>query len=157
MLSHSLKLALILGLSLMAAMPSLAGTEPAATAADSPQPIHPDSLRWIKPPGFEGIEVAWVLGGEKMAGPYVLRVKLSPGARIAPHTHPDLRNTTVLKGTLYVGFGERLDEARLVAIPAGSVYVAPAGKPHFIWAKDGEVLYQENGVGPSGTAPIKQP
>lgn len=96
-----------------------------------------------------------MLGAEKAAAPYVFRVKLMPGAKAFPHTHPDERVTTVLSGTLYVGFGTVFDEATAVAIPAGAVYVAPASQPHYVWAKDGMVSYQETGVGPTGTVPVK--
>lgn len=48
-----------------------------------------------------------------------LRVHLAAGGRIRPHTHPDERNSTVLKGVLYVGFGRIFDESKLVAIPTG--------------------------------------
>ncbi|MBP7149731.1 MAG: cupin domain-containing protein, partial [Acidobacteria bacterium] len=65
---------------------------------------------------------------------------------------PDERNTTVISGTVYVGFGESFDETKIVAVPAGAVYVAPAGVPHYLWAKDGDVVYQEAGVGPTGTS-----
>ena len=53
-----------------------------------------------------------------------------------------------------LGFGEAADDAALVAIPEGAVYVAPAEVPHFLWAKDGAVLYQENGLAPTATVPV---
>jgi quercetin dioxygenase-like cupin family protein len=117
----------------------------------APAPILPDSIRWVSPPNISGLQAAWILGAEQKPGAYILRVKLAKGARIPPHTHPDERNTTVLAGTIYVGFGETFDEARVVAIPAGAVYVAPAKVPHYVWAKDGDTIYQEAGVGPTGT------
>jgi quercetin dioxygenase-like cupin family protein len=82
---------------------------------------------------------------------YAQRVTLSAGARIPPHTHPDTRYSTILAGTLHVAFGTRPTDADFVAIPAGAVYVAPAGQPHTLWARDGEVTYQEAGNGPTGT------
>jgi quercetin dioxygenase-like cupin family protein len=85
-----------------------------------------------------------------------IRMKLAAGARIPPHTHPDPRSSTVLAGTIWVGFGETFDEAALVAVPAGAVYVAPAGVPHYVWAKDGEAIYQESGVGPTATTPVER-
>ena len=124
----------------------------AAAPTDAPVPILPDSLRWVSPPNVTGLQAAWVLGEEQKHGPYLIRVKLARGARIAPHTHPDERNTTVLAGTIYVGFGEEFDETKIVAIPVGAVYVAPARVPHYIWAKDGDAMYQEAGVGPTGTS-----
>ena len=44
----------------------------------------------------------------------------------------------------------------MVVIPAGAVYVTPAHVPHYIWAKDGEALYQESGIGPTATVIIKR-
>ncbi len=119
--------------------------------AESPKPIDPDQAAWSAPLGLPGVSGAWLLGSQDAEGTYQYRVRLEPGARIPPHTHPDTRNSTVLKGTLWVGFGESFDEDAMVAIPEGSLYLAPADTPHFLWARDGAVEYQENGVGPSGT------
>lgn len=121
----------------------------------TPQVVLPQALTWTSPPNNPGLQGAWALGEEKKAGPYILRVKLASGARIPPHTHPDERNSTVLSGTLYVGFGKTFDESKVVAIPAGGVYVAPANVAHYVWAKDGEVVYQEAGIAPTGTIPAK--
>lgn len=117
-------------------------------------PIAPDNVRWMNPPGLPGVQGAWFLGSPEKPGLYLFRVKLAAGARVPPHTHPDERSTTVMSGTIHVGFGETFDESRLVAVPAGAVYVAPANLPHFIWARDGEATYQESGAGPTGTAMI---
>jgi quercetin dioxygenase-like cupin family protein len=128
---------------------SLAGC--ASIAAESPAPILPDRAKWASPPNLPGVQGAWLLGSADKPGVYLFRVRMEKGARIPPHTHPDERSTTVLAGTLWVGFGERFEEARLVAVPAGAIYVAPAGLPHYLWARDGAVEYQESGIAPSGT------
>lgn len=120
----------------------------------APQPVLPDSLEWFAVPNNDSLQAAWVLGAEHAAAPYLLRVRLAQGGRIAPHSHPDIRNSTVLSGTLYVGFGEVVDDARLVAVPAGGVYVAPANVPHYLFARDGDVVYQESGVGPTATIAV---
>ena len=148
----------LLGAVLVAVHAAHAVAQPA-----SPAPVLPETLQWSSPPGNPALRAVWVLGTEQGAAPYVLRVRLAQGGRIAVHTHPDTRNSTVLSGTLYVGFGETADETRMVAVPTGAVYVAPAHVPHYLWAKDGDVVYQEGGVGPtanisgvagnSGTAP----
>lgn len=124
-------------------------------AQTTPQPLLPESLKWFTPPNNAQIRAAWILGSERESGTYAVRVQLSRGGRIAPHTHPDTRYSTVLSGTLYVGFGEGVDESRMVAVPAGAIYVAPAGVAHYLWAKDGDVIYQEGGTGPTATIPVK--
>lgn len=121
-----------------------------------PAPVMPASLLWFSPPNNPSLQGTWVHGAEQNTGLYILRVKLAASGRIPPHTHPDERNSTVLSGTLYVGFGETFEESKLVAIPAGGLYVAPANVPHYIWAKDGAVMYQEAGVGPTATVPAKR-
>jgi mannose-6-phosphate isomerase-like protein (cupin superfamily) len=94
--------------------------------------------------------------GRGERGRTLLRVRLKKGGRIPPHTHPDERNSTVLSGSIYVGFGQTFDESKAVAVSAGAVYVAPANVPHYIWAKDGDAEYQEAGVGPTATVILKR-
>jgi quercetin dioxygenase-like cupin family protein len=135
---------------LLVALSTLTGAQTAI-----PAPVLPEALRWFSPPNNPAVHGAWVIGAENQAGQYILRVRLAPGARLPSHTHPDERNTTVLAGTLYVGFGEVFGETRVMAVPTGGVYVAPAGVAHYVWARDGEVVYQEAGVGPTGTVPVR--
>lgn len=126
-----------------------------AVAGDArPIAIVPDALPWREAPNNPAAKGAWVVGTEKDTGPYLFRVRLASGGRMPPHTHPDARITTVLSGTLSVGFGPTFDERNVVAIPAGAVYVAPANTPHYVWAKDGPVVYQESGTGPTATVPL---
>jgi quercetin dioxygenase-like cupin family protein len=115
------------------------------------EPILPSSLRWESPPDTPGLQRSWVIGAEHKSGLYILRVKLLSGARILPHSHPDERNTTVLAGTIYAGFGESFDESKVIAIPAGAVYITPANVPHYLWAKEGDTIFQEAGIGPTKT------
>jgi quercetin dioxygenase-like cupin family protein len=131
-------------------------TGAAMAQTNAPAPILPETLRWVSPSNNPALQGAWVLGAEARPGPYLLRVKLAAGGRIPPHTHPDERITTVLSGTIYVGFGETFDETNAVAIPAGGVYVAPAGVPHFVWARGGNAVYQEAGVGPTATVFVRR-
>lgn len=140
---------------LLVALSAVLGALAGPVLAGEPRlaPVLPDALRWFSPPGVDALQAAWVLGSEQIAGPYVLRVRLEAGGRIPPHTHPDERATTVLSGTIHVGLGDSFDEAALVAVPEGGVYVIPARAPHFLWAKEGAVLYQESGTGPTATTP----
>lgn len=55
---------------------------------------------------------------------------------------------------LYVGFGGTTDESAMVGVPAGGVYVAPANQPRYLWARNGEVEYQESGAGPTRTVAV---
>ena len=75
--------------------------------------------------------------------------------RNEPHYHPDDRIVTVISGTLHVGFGERFDESAMKVLPAGSLWTEPAKQPHYVWAKDGEVVIQVIGHGPTATTPVQ--
>src|SRR5205823_128882 len=90
-------------------------------------------------------------------GVYVQRTKFPPGTKVMPHWHPDeWRTAVVLSGTLYFGIGEQWDESKLKAYPTGTFYSEPPKTPHYVWAKDGEVIIQTTGMGPTGTTPIPQ-
>ncbi len=81
---------------------------------------------------------------------YVSRVRFSAGWKDPPHWHPDeVRTVVVLSGTLYFGTGDKWDENKLKPYPAGTFYSEPSKAPHFTWAKDGEVIIQVTGIGPS--------
>jgi quercetin dioxygenase-like cupin family protein len=123
----------------------------AAAQSRDPVALIPAEFGWVRPPNNPALQAAWISGSEEKPGPYILRVRLASGGRIPPHTHPDERNSTVLAGTISVSFGRIFDESKMIAMPTGSVYVIPAKVPHYIWARETDAVYQEAGVGPTGT------
>jgi quercetin dioxygenase-like cupin family protein len=68
-----------------------------------------------------------------------------------PHFHPDSRMVTVISGTLWIGYGTTFDQSRMKQLSPGGFFTEPAGQPHFAWAKDGDVVVQATGFGPSKT------
>ena len=62
-------------------------------------------------------------------------------------------DASLLLGVLF-GYGERFDETAMQALSAGSVWTEPAKQPHFAWSRNGEVVLQVIGMGPSGTTPV---
>ena len=123
----------------------------AAAQADPLQParVTPDELRWTLAP--TGAQHAILAGDPRKAGVYVYHARFPAGFRNPPHFHPDERIVTILSGTLLVGYGEQFDESKMKALPAGSVFTEPVQQPHFVWAKEGEVVIQVVGHGPSST------
>ena len=114
--------------------------------------VTPDTLTWVKDP--RGYEQAVVVGDPAGPGLYTAHIRFPAGLRVPPHFHPDDRIVTVLSGTVLFGYGERFDESRMQALGPGSVWTEPARQPHFAWARDGAVVLQVVGVGPSGTTPV---
>jgi len=111
--------------------------------------VTPDELTWR--PTARGARQAVLAGDPQKPGVYVYHVRFPADFRNPPHAHPDERIVTILSGTLLVGYGDHFDESRLKALPAGSVFTEPAGDPHFAWARDGEVVVQVVGHGPTAT------
>ena len=110
------------------------------------QTILPEDVRWEDNLSLEGIQTATVIGNPGNAELYVLLSKMSEGAILPTHTHPDDRITTVLSGVMYYGAGEFNPETAK-SYPAGSIVYTPAKTPHYMYAKDGETIMQQTGVG----------
>jgi hypothetical protein len=126
-----------------------AQAEPLATTQ-----LTPDRFKWDPTP-FGGQKVTLV-GDEQKPGMYVYRVRFPANFKPQPHFHPDERVVTVMSGTLYMGYGEQFDESAMKALPAGSIWTEPAKQPHFVWAKEGDVIVQVvGGNGPSGVTRIE--
>ena len=116
-----------------------------------PVALTPDDLEWDTERSNHRANIA---GSNESEGMYVYRTRFPEGFRNQPHYHPDDRVVTVISGTLHVAHGEEIDEAAMRAIPAGGLWTEPAGVAHYVWAKDGPVVIQVIGEGPSGTTPV---
>lgn len=95
-----------------------------------------------------GAFAATLDGAAAKAGPYTIRIHITKGGKIFPHTHPDPRVITVVDGNLCYGFGDTFDENGCEIYPEGSYFLVPANAPHYGFGKE-EAVYQESGVGPS--------
>ena len=114
--------------------------------------LIPEQLQWFTPSYYkDGRQRAQLLGDSSRGGAWVDRVKIPSGGRVLAHTHPHDEVVTVIQGTWYLGEGERFDPDKLKGYPPGSFIVIPAGTPHFLAAKDGDVIVQLNGIGKFGT------
>ena len=114
--------------------------------------ITPEQVNWFTPLYYkDGRQRAQLFGDSNQDGAWIDRVKIPKGGRVPAHTHPHDELVTVIQGTWYVGAGEKFDEAKLKGYPAGSFIVIPAGVPHFVAAKDEQVIVQLSGNGKFGT------
>ena len=94
-----------------------------------------------------GGKMAIVSGDPGKAGPFVLRVQVPAGYRIAPHWHPTDEHVTVLAGNLALGMGEKFDKSSMTSIPVGGYAMLPADMKHFALAKTATTI-QVHGQGP---------
>ena len=120
--------------------------------------LTPAEMSWISqgPLAAPGMEQLDLVGDPLRPGPYTLRLKFPKGFKIAPHTHPDSREVTVLSGVFATGYGDTFDSAKLKVLPAGSFYTEPANVPHYIEIEEDTVL-QVSGTGPSGRKFVGNP
>ncbi len=118
--------------------------------AQGVQSVRPDEIKWTQHPALPtGAMRAVVYGDPTKAGLYVTRLRSPAGLKVMPHTHPEDRIYTVLSGTLYIGYGDAFDEAKLQAYPKGSVIYLPAKLSHFQYARSDGYEIQISGIGPT--------
>jgi quercetin dioxygenase-like cupin family protein len=136
-------------------MPVLFGIAAALLAtgcASAPDAITPwtngTAYTPMGPATGAGAFSATINGSTSKAAPYTIRVHITKGGKILPHTHPDDRLITVVAGNLCYGFGDTFSEQGCTMYPEGSHFVVPGNLPHYGSGRE-EAIYQESGVGPS--------
>ncbi len=108
-----------------------------------------DNLKWgpATPALSTGAQGVTLVGDPSKEGLYVVRVKFPAGYKIAPHSHPNDENVTVISGMFHFGIGDKFDESKGQAIKPGGYALAPKGVKHFAWASQ-ETVIQLHGMGP---------
>jgi len=112
--------------------------------------LTPSEMKWSAQGGLAlpGLEQTTLVGDPSKPGPYTIRLKFPAGFKVAPHTHPDSREVTVLSGTWYTGYGDKAEAGNLKELPAGSFYTEPANVAHYVEVREPTVI-QVSGTGPS--------
>ena len=109
------------------------------------------ALAWgPAPPVFPaGAKIAVLQGDPSQAAFFTVRLELPDGYRVAPHFHPTDEYLTVISGTLNLGTGDKLEEAKAKPLSAGSIAIMQPKTNHFGWTKE-ETVVQVHGIGPWG-------
>ncbi|MBV1896939.1 MAG: cupin domain-containing protein [Rhodobacteraceae bacterium] len=75
--------------------------------------------------------------------PSVILLSVAAGKEVPAHaTEAGLRLITVVSGNLYWGDGDKIDPANETVYPAGSFLMLPSGVPHWLAARDGDLVLQ---------------
>ncbi len=118
--------------------------------------LVPGDISWNTDPKLHGLQTAVLVGDPSAPAPYAQRIRIPASTRLKPHWHPNrARMVTVISGTLYFAYGDKFDEAKLKAMPAGSFFTEPKNVPHYAVTKSREVVLQLNAIGPDGTVYVK--
>lgn len=125
---------------------------PAASSVSQPIMAKPKELSWKPgPPALPpGAQMAVIEGDPAAEGKlFAFRLKVPAGYRIPAHFHSADEHVTVISGEFLMGMGDKLDESKAQALPAGSFVVIPAKEHHFAFTrKPAEV--QVHAIGPWG-------
>jgi hypothetical protein len=97
----------------------------------------PDQADWKSRPGSAS-QTAVLFGDPSKPGLYVQLLKRGPDDWSQPHSHPNDRFITVLKGTFLIGTGAKADRDNTVAIGPGGIVRDIAHQMHY------------DGTGPEG-------
>jgi len=115
----------------------------------------PEQIRYVRNPAGTN-EQAILFGDPSKPGPYVVRLRWLKGNMSRPHFHPNDRFFIVVKGTWWVGTGDKFDPDSTVPVPAGSYVIHYAQKIHFDGAKDEDCEIQVWGMGPATSTPAER-
>lgn len=122
-----------------------------ASAQDSGSGITamvPSDKQWDKNKAMPfGMKVLPLYGDPTKPGPYAYRLRVPTGYKWPPMKFPDDHVTTVIKGVMWLGEGERYDAMKMKELEAGAMYTTKANTPHYQWART-EVVLQIMGNGP---------
>jgi quercetin dioxygenase-like cupin family protein len=108
-----------------------------------------DQIKWgDAPPTLpKGAKLAVLAGDPGKAGPFVMRLSAPAGYKVPPHMHSQVENVTVIKGTLLLGMGDKLDEKAAKSHSQGEFVAIPAKTNHYAIMK-GATVVQIHGEGP---------
>lgn len=103
---------------------------------------------------MKGAQVAVLAGNPQKTGLYIVRIKIPAGTVFAPHYHNETENVSVVSGALWVGLGDKMNKAKMMALPAGSFVQVPAKLHHYAMTKTATVI-DITGIGPETMMAVK--
>ncbi len=117
----------------------------------TPLIIPQSDLKWVPLPGMpKGAKIAIVQGDLKKPERYTFLLKLPNGYVIPSHWHSNDEETTVISGTLNLGFGDKIDKSEAKVLQPGSFALVPGHMHHYVYST-GETIIQDAGMGPRDT------
>ena len=110
--------------------------------------ILPDAKDTTLPSGRHNI---YLIRSRNQPGIFVERSDFPAGYIGMPHVHNEDLYVTIIKGSVYLAFGEKLDTTRNIKpLGPGSFVVIPADKAHYEWFRE-PCTMQIEGMGPQST------
>lgn len=113
--------------------------------------LNADAIQWQDAPAAlpKGAKISVLEGDPAKEGPFTMRISLPSNYKIAPHWHPAIEHVTVLKGSFYMGTGDKFDMAKAKKLDTGGYAIMPTKFVHYAFTKN-EAIIQLHGTGPWG-------
>ncbi len=114
-----------------------------------------DELKWRDPTGAAPVNQVVLFGDPTKPGYYMVMNRFKPNTFSRPHFHPNDRFITVIKGTWYVGTGNKWDRDATIPVKAGGAVTHFGKEVHYDGAKDEEVIVLITGEGPGTNTQVE--
>src|SRR5437868_3752632 len=130
-----------LGMSLLCGSMILAPAFVVAAGSDAMY-MNTNEIKWgDAPPSVpKGAKIAVLYGDPGKSGPFVARLMMPAGYKIAPHWHTQAEQLTIISGTMYLGEGDAMDTPKAHALKAGGFHYLPAKTHHYAFTKSPTVI-----------------
>ena len=115
-----------------------------------------DDIKWRDPTGAAGVNQKILFGDPTKPGFYMVMNRFQPGNFSKPHFLPNDRFITVVKGTWYVGTGNKWDKNATIPVKAGGAVTHFGKEIHYDGAKDEEVVVLITGEGPGTSTQVEE-
>jgi len=137
----------------------LIGVSPVATAVELNSKAiairQADEFKWRDPTGAAPVNQVVLFGDPTKPGFYMVMNRFKPGTFSRPHFHPNDRFITVIKGTWYVGTGNKWDKDATIPVKDGGRVTHFGKVVHYDGAKDEDVIMLITGEGPGTNTPVE--
>lgn len=119
--------------------------------------VAPSDVKWSPGPASlpPGAEIAILEGNPAEEGPLTMRLKFPADYTVAPHTHPVTEQLTVLKGSIALGIGKKMDKKAVKNLSTGGYSMMPKEMAHYAYTTEPTVI-QLNSRGPWGITYINE-
>ena len=114
-----------------------------------------DDIKWRDPTGAAGVNQKILFGDPTKPGFYMVMNRFQPGNFSKPHFHANDRFITVVKGTWYVGTGNKWNKDATIPVKAGGAVTHFGKEVHYDGAKDEEVIVIITGEGPGTSTQVE--
>jgi len=125
------------------------------TLAQIAAPVEPTPHHEIVPLTSMSLDGRVSGNPDKAGAQYVIRIPNDANEIVLPHWHPEDENIVVVKGTWYLGMGDKFDRSALREMNVGDYALVSKHMRHFAWSKT-ETIIQVHGIGPFQIIPVDE-